>query len=255
MRIVSVCPSNTEILFALGLGKDIVGVDNASDWPGEVKKIPKVGFDLNIDIEKVKALKPDLVVSSLSVPGMEKVVEGIEKAGLRQLVLSPKSLEEIYTDIRKVGEMTGNENGADVLVKDLRERVKRIEDRTKNKEKKKVYWEWWPRPFITTGKKGWMNELIDKAGGKNIFSDKAEESPQVGEKEIIERNPEFVFVCWCGSLEKLQDVKKVYERKWDVSAIKNKKVFAVEEGIFGRPSQRLIDGLEKLHLIITESRD
>ncbi len=248
MRIVSVCPSNTEIIFALGLGKSLVGVDNASDWPKEVEKIPRVGFDLNVDISKVKSLKPDLVVSSLSVPGMEKIVEGIEKAGLKQLVLAPKTIEDVYSDIRKVGKETGKEHEAKNLVDSLKERVKKVE----KKGSLKVYWEWWPRPFITTGRKSWMNELIEKAGGNNIFSDKSEESPKVTEEEIVERNPDYIFLCWCGSLEKLQDVNKVYGRDWNVKAIKEKKVYAVEEAFFGRPSQRLIEGLEKLAEIIKD---
>lgn len=246
MRIVSTCPSNTEILFTLGLGDSVVGVDNSSDWPKGVDKIAKVGPDLQIDIEKVKSLKPDLVVSSLSVPGMDNVVNGLKKAKLKQMVLEPKSIGDILSDIMKVGKACGKEGRAKELVRTLERRTR---DAERNGEKK-VYWEWWPRPFITCGKKSWMNEVIERSGGKNIFSGKEDESPTVSENDIIGKNPDVIVVCWCGSLQRLQDVKKIYARKWDVAATKNKKVFAVPEHLFGRPSQRLIEGLEMLSSIL-----
>lgn len=248
MRIVSTCPSNTEILFALGLGDSIVGVDSSSDWPKGVEKIPKLGPDLQIDIEKVKSLKPDLVVSSLSVPGMQSVVSGLKKAKLKQITLEPKSISDIFSDITKVAKACGREDRSKELLRTLERRAKAAERRGG----KKVYWEWWPRPFITCGKKAWMNEVIEKAGGKNIFSDKPDESPKVEEKEIIERNPDVIVVCWCGSLQKLQDTKKIYARKWGVEAMDNKKVFCVPEELFGRPSQRLIEGLEMLSGLLGE---
>ena len=248
MRIVSTCPSNTEILFSLGLGDFVVGVDNSSDWPKGVDKIPKIGPDLQIDIEKVKSLKPDLVVSSLSVPGMENVIDGLKKANIRHIVLAPKSISDIFSDIEKVSKACGREERSKELLRTLERRVKAVE----KTGSRKVYWEWWPRPFITCGKKAWMNEVIEKAGGKNIFSDRSDESPQVNEKEIIEKNPDVIIICWCGSLQKLQDAKKVYTRKWGVAATENKKVFCVPEQLFGRPSQRLIEGLEMLSGLLGE---
>src|SRR5690606_14154443 len=88
-RIVSLCPSNTEILYLLGLKDRIVGVDDYSDWPKEVNRLPKCGPDLDIDIDKVKSLRPDLVIASLSVPGMEKNIEGLKREGIPHLILAP----------------------------------------------------------------------------------------------------------------------------------------------------------------------
>ena len=88
-RIVSLCPSNTEILFALGLVESIVGVDSHSDYPTQVKELPRVGPDLRINMEKVKALEPDLVVASLTVPGMERNIQALEKTKLPYIILNP----------------------------------------------------------------------------------------------------------------------------------------------------------------------
>src|SRR5512146_116863 len=107
MRLVSLCPSNTEILFALGLGEQVVGVDDWSDWPAEVAGLPRVGGDLTSDLDRVAALRPDLVLASLSVPGMERNVEGLGARGLPHLVLNPHSLDEVLGDILAVGEACG----------------------------------------------------------------------------------------------------------------------------------------------------
>ncbi len=107
MRIVSLCPSNTELLVALGLWNDVVGVDDDSDWPPEVQSKPRVGRDLNIDVEKVSALKPDLVVASLSVPGMERNIEALEQQGLPYIVLNPQRIEEVADNFRFLGSACG----------------------------------------------------------------------------------------------------------------------------------------------------
>src|ERR1700756_5611896 len=106
-RIISLCPSNTEILFALGLGDCIVGVDSHSDYPPQVKELPKVGPDLRINMEKVKALKPDLIVASLTVPGMERNIEALEEMKLSYIVLNPQSIKGTLEDILMVGKITG----------------------------------------------------------------------------------------------------------------------------------------------------
>src|SRR3972149_12020451 len=110
-RIVSLTCSNTEILFALGLGARVIGVDDWSDFPLEVKALPKVGPDLKIDMAKVAALEPDLVLASLSVPGMERNLPGLERLGLPFLVLEPRSLDDVFKDIETISAATGASGG------------------------------------------------------------------------------------------------------------------------------------------------
>lgn len=107
LKIVSLCPSNTELLAYLGRLDDVAAVDDSSDWPPEVKQLPNVGPDLHIDMDRVEALKPDLVVASLSVPGMERNVEELKRRGLPHLVLASNSLEDIANDLLQLGEALG----------------------------------------------------------------------------------------------------------------------------------------------------
>src|SRR3972149_4191290 len=122
-RIVSLCPSNTEILFALGLVESIVGVDSHSDYPTQVKELPRVGTDLRINMEKVKALEPDLVVAPLTVPGMERNIEALEKTKLSYIILNPHNIEEIIENILMLGEITNTLEEAQRLVDEKKKRV------------------------------------------------------------------------------------------------------------------------------------
>ena len=106
MRIVSICPSNTEIMAYLDLMDLVVGVDDDSDWPEAVNELPKVGRDLSVDMDAVERLQPDLVLASLSVPGMEKNIEGLKERNLPYVILDPNSLNEIGEDILTVGKLT-----------------------------------------------------------------------------------------------------------------------------------------------------
>src|SRR5690625_4442430 len=103
MRVVSICPSNTEVVAYLGKTDLLVGVDDYSDWPGSVLELPKLGPDLSIDMDKVAALKPDIVLASLSVPGMEKNIAALEEKQLPYIILNPNALEEIGKIFGKSG--------------------------------------------------------------------------------------------------------------------------------------------------------
>jgi iron complex transport system substrate-binding protein len=253
-RIVSICPSNTELLDALGLMEQVVGIDDYSDWPPEpVKNLPKLGPDLNIDMEKLQALQPDLVIASLSVPGMEKNVERLEQLGITTLVLNPKSFEDIYTDIRTLGTACHVEDRAEALVAELQGKVERIQERVKQRSHTpKLYWEWWPRPIFTPGNLNWLTPLSELAGAVNVFADKAGDSYTATHEEVIERAPEHMFAVWCGVHADKVKPSMITEREgYDaIPAVQNGQVLVLEEGMYCRPSQRLFDGLEELVKII-----
>ena len=116
MRIVSICPSNTEIACVLGLGPSLVGLDRSSDFPESVTHLPRVGPDLAVDVDAIAALKPDLVLSSLSVPGMEKNLAGLDAAGLPHLVMDAESIDGVFRSIRTLGRLVGAGSRADDVV-------------------------------------------------------------------------------------------------------------------------------------------
>ena len=247
-RIVSLVASNTELLYALGVGDRVVGVDDFSDFPPEVAGLPRVGRDLDIDVERVAALEPDLVLASLSVPGMERNVDRLAARGLPYVVVRSRGLVGVLDDAVKIAEIVGAAAEGKQLAAELAERVRRVERRTRGAARRpSVYWEWWPRPYITAGGPSWMTDLCRLAGGENAFADLAGESATVTTEQVRERAPEVVVTCWCGA-KKLPDLRLVTERPgWEtLPAVRASRVHAVLEPLYGRPGPRLVDGLEEL---------
>jgi iron complex transport system substrate-binding protein len=253
-RIVSLCPSNTEILFALGLGERVVGVDSHSDYPPEVKKLSKVGPDLRINMEKVKALEPDLVVASLTVPGMERNIEALERTQLPYVVLNPQSIGETLDGILTLGETTGVLKEAHTLVEKINHAIESIKSEIEKAQyKPKLYWEWWPKPLIAACRFSWVNDMSEIVGGRNVFSHIEKTSSIVEDSEILNLDPDIALICWCGDkMQKRMSEDKIFTRQgWgSIKAIKDKRAYCIPECLFGRPGPRIIDGLEMLSRII-----
>jgi iron complex transport system substrate-binding protein len=245
---VSLAPSNTEIAHFLGLTDRVVGVCDDSDFPAELAGAARVGMDLQIDADRVAALKPDLVLASLSVPGMERCVKAVEEKGLATLTLDPKRLEDVFRDIEAVGRAAGVPGRAAALNASLRGRLAAVERSVAGLERPTVWWEWWPRPLISPGARSWMVDIVRVAGGRMLFDDVDRESFTVGEERVLLQDPEVAVLCWCGTLQRKQDPAKLAARPgWaNVRAVADGRVFAVDEAYFGRPGPRLVDGAELL---------
>ncbi|OKO91334.1 ABC transporter, periplasmic spermidine putrescine-binding protein PotD [Geobacillus proteiniphilus] len=248
MRIVSFCPSNTELLAYLGRLDDVVAVDDSSDWPPEVKRLPKVGPDLRIDMDQVEALKPDLVVASLSVPGMERNVEELKRRGLPHLVLAPHSLDDIANDLLQLGEALGETKKAAELVRRYHDVLDWHRERAASAEPARLYWEWWPRPIFTPGGANWLSELSELAGGRNIFSDVPQASVQTEWDDVLARNPSHILLVWVGVQTKKMSPKAVTARPHaqQAEAVRTGNIHILEESLYCRPSPRLLVGLKKL---------
>ena len=252
-RIISLTCSNTEILFALGLGPRLVAVDDWSDFPPEVKRLPKVGPDLKIDMTKVAALEPDLVLASLSVPGMERNLPGLERLGVPFLVLEPKSLDDVFEDIETISRATGVAEAGQRLMAELRRRIEAVQVRAHEVvHRPTLYWEWWPKPLISPGRQSWMVQMSELTAADLLFKDIEATSFEVQESEVFDRDPDYVMLCWCGTLQKKMNGAKVAERPgWDrLRAVKAGRVHCFPEDLYGRPGPRLVDGLERLARVV-----
>lgn len=248
MRIVSLCPSNTELLAYLGLLDQLVGVDNYSDWPAGVKDLPKVGPDLDIDIAKVIELKPDLVLASLSVPGMEKNIEKLKKNGLPYIILNPQSLQDIADDLMTVGELIGIRHHAEKMVQLYQESIQYYRDWSKDKQHPNIYWEWWPKPVFSPGGTNWLTEISNLAGARNIFANTKKASIQTNWESIVKQNPDHICLAWVGVNTDKVRKSFVLDRKQanTMQAIQNDQIHILEEAYYCRPSPQLIIGLHRL---------
>ncbi|GGC73554.1 cobalamin-binding protein [Thalassobacillus devorans] len=249
MRIVSICPSNTELLEYLGKTEWLVGVDDYSDWPESVNQHPRVGPDLSIDIDKVAALKPDLVLASLSVPGMERNIEGLKEKGLPFIILNPNTLEEIAEDLVTVGKAIGIEAEARYRKEEFLQTITIYRNKAEElKDRHSLYWEWWPKPIFTPGKANWLTEISELAGGYNIFRTETEANVKTDWDDVLERNPDHICMVWVGVKEEKMNPALVKKRPgWmEMAAIKEGRIHVLEESLYCRPSPRLLEGLKKL---------
>lgn len=253
MRLVSICPSNTELLGYLNLIPHLVGVDNDSTWPSTIQDIPKVGPDLQIDIQKVVSLRPDLVLASLSVPGMEKNIAQLEKENIPYIVLNPSSLGDVANDLQTVAQLTNKESKATEILSRYHAFIHHYKELAQTVEvKRSVYFEWWPKPVFTPGGTNWLTEISELCGATNIFSDKSIPSVQTDFSEVARLNPDMMFMVWVGVEEKKMNVQHFKKREDShlLTAIKQNHLYTLEESLFCRPSPRLLVGMKKLASLI-----
>lgn len=252
MRVVTLTCSNTEIVCALGCAHLLVGVDDHSDFPEDVVgALPRVGKDLDIDPEKVAALKPDLVIASLTVPGHEKVVARLAERKLPMLVLAPTSLAGTEDDIRLVGRVLGVPEAGVSLADTLRQAIGFI-PKSAASNAPRVLVEWWPKPVIAAGQRSWINDLLLAAGARNPLEDRDVESTPLTDEEVVAMAPDAVVISWCGVPLSHYRTEIVTRRPaWrDIPAVKNGRVYAISEAFLGRPGPRLIEGMAALRQVV-----
>lgn len=249
MRLISICPSNTELVAYLGLTDQLVGVDDFSDWPSTVKDLPQLGPDLSIHMDALEALAPDLVLASLSVPGMEKNIEELQKRNIPHIVFNANSLEEIAQDLLTLGKACDVEDRAKVIMDEYLQSIKELRSIAQSITKKpSVYWEWWPNPIFTPGKINWLTEISAIAGGVNLFQDVELASVQTNWDDIIKRNPDYIMMAWVGvAFERIQPANLLKRpHAQELHAIRMERLYVMEEWLYCRPSPRLIEGAIKL---------
>jgi iron complex transport system substrate-binding protein len=245
VRLVSLTCSNTEIVWALGCLDRLVGVDSNSDFPPEVAQLPRVGPDLQIDLDRVEALKPDLVLASLSVPGMERVVEGLQVRQIPHVVLDPQRLQDVYDDIIRVAGLLGVASQGRHVVRAMQWMIAQARGSLPNWVRPpRVMVEWWPRPMIAAGKHSWVTQMLEALGAENAFAQLPVRSQPLTPALVEEAQPDLITVSWCGAKKLRPEV--VLRRKLDIPALKHKQVFALEEAYLGRPGPRLAEGAKKL---------
>ena len=249
-RVVSLAPSNTEILFAIGAGAQVVGRDAFSDYPAEATTLFDVGGSFGeLNTEVILAQNPDLVLASHLTP-LEQI-EALENLGLTVLSLAnPKDFEGMYDNLRLVARLTGHQPEAEKLVEELAARVAAIEEKiTLAKEHPLVFYELDgtdPSAPWTSGPGTFVDTLIGMAGGENLGSSLGSEWAQISIEELIARNPDIILLGsahWGGVTP--EEVKA--RTGWGaLEAVKNDRLFTFDDNLVSRPGPRLVDGLEAM---------
>jgi iron complex transport system substrate-binding protein len=247
-KVASMAPSNTEILFAVGAGSQVVGRDEFSDYPAEAKSLPSIGGSMGqYSYEQVAALKPDLVLASeINTP---EQVKALEDLGLTVYYLSnPKSLEDLYANLATVAQLTGHDGEAKALIESLMTRVATVDKKLAMvTEKPVVFYEIDasdPNKPYTTGPGTFIDLLIARAGGQNLPG-LTDAYPQVSLEQIVLANPAVILL---GDALYGTTPESVAARPgWSgIAAVKDSRVLPFDDNLVSRPGPRLVDGLEAL---------
>jgi len=216
-RVVSLSPAATETLFAIGAGDKVVGVTTLADYP----------------------LQPDLVISAGSL--QVGIIEQLDDLGIATLAVEPNSLPDIMKSIRRIGKAVGCEANADKIATDLELKIDAMKQRLEGVDRPTVYYEVSNKPLMAAGPESFLGQLIEIAGGRNIFADTKEAYPYVNMEELVRRNPQIILVP-----NRPAVITNVMQRDgWQlIDAIKQRRVFSVDEDQVSRTGPRIVAGLD-----------
>jgi len=283
MRIVSLVPNGTEILFALGAGEHVVGVSHECDFPEEARRRPiltgsalrpgmsaaevdaavsaQVGSGeslYTLDEERIAELAPDVIVTQQLCPVCAVSTEQVDGA-VRPLPrcpdvvsLDPKTIADVFADIRRVGELTGRKAEAEALLDDLQDRLEAVRSRVSGRPHPRVLALEWLDPPFAGGH--WVPEMIDLAGGLDVFGEPGGHSQRLTWNQIAEADPDVIVAMPCGFDEagaqgQIETISSHPE--WQsLRAVRDGRVYPLDaNGCFSRPGPRLVDGIERLAAI------
>ncbi|UXH44899.1 ABC transporter substrate-binding protein [Rossellomorea vietnamensis] len=247
-HIVSLIPSNTEILFELGLNKEIVGVSDFDNFPKEAADKEKIG-GMEFNVEKIVGLNPDLVLAHESTAkSAEEGLNQLKDAGVNVFIVQDaKSFEEVYNTIQDIGTLVGKKDQADSVVSEMKSDLKSIQEKASEiTEKKRVYVEVSPSPDIySTGKNTFIDQMLSMVNAENVMSEQ-EGWVQVNQEAVISSNPDSIITTYGYYSENPKE--QIMGRKgWeDVTAVKNGDVHDVHSDLVTRTGPRLVEGVEEI---------
>ncbi|MBU0547576.1 MAG: cobalamin-binding protein [Candidatus Omnitrophica bacterium] len=247
-RYISLAPSTTEILFALGLNEEIVGVSTYCNYPNQAKNKAKVGNFSSPNIEKIISLKSDYIFCT----GLEQapVIAQLRKLNFNVYVADPVSIVELFKTIKEIGEITHKTKAASVLIEEMESEIEEVTFKVSSipqEEKVKVFVEIWHEPLMTAAKGSFVDELITLAGGINIAHDLIRPYCNFSAEKVINFNPQCIILAYMDKELPLRLVKQRFG--WDkIDAVKNERVFNdIDPDILLRPGPRITRGLVEIY--------
>jgi iron complex transport system substrate-binding protein len=240
--VVCLVPSVVDIVYSLGAGEYVVAISDFTKYPKEALQKPSIGLPLNPSMETILALHPDLVLGSGDMNTLESTGH-LQRLGIPVFIVDPHGIEGIYASILRLGWALNREPDANTLVARLRTRVDAVKARVSGKPKVRVFMAIWYDPVMTIGKRAFISELIDAAGGRSVTDDIAQEWPEVSLETIVTRQPDALLLM-SGSNNTLGELKT--RPGWEhLKAVREGRVYYTDERI-QYPSPIAFDVLEDL---------
>lgn len=249
MRVVSLAPHLTEVVFAAGAGDQLVGAVAYSDYPEAAQAVPRVGSYDNVSVESLVALNPDLVLAWYSGNGPE-LIKRVESLGLKVFVFESKTMESVAESLRVVGTLTGNEATAAAAADAFLQQLSHLRDTYSTRQEISMYYQIWDEPLMTLNGDHLISDVVKLCGGRNVFADSPVLVSRISVESVIRADPQVIIASGMGEArpEWLDDW-----RKWtSMTAVKNKQLYFVPPDVLQRHTPRIIEGAtlmcEKLQL-------
>lgn len=251
LRIIALAPHIVENLFAIGAGDNIVGTVDYADYPSEAQSIERIGGYYGISLEKVLALKPDLVIAWKSGNQSEDLAQ-IERLGIKVYLSNPTTIAGVADELLTFGEFTGNIEQSQQAANAFTQKLNAIIKSQQNKKNITAFYQLWSEPMMTVGKNTWINQLIETCHVSNVFAQSVTDYPQISIENVIVTKPQVIII----PDEKSKTPQPVVNwQKWpEVPAVKNDQFISVNADLLHRFTPRMLDGLADMCGKIDASR-
>jgi len=248
-RVIALAPNITEIIFALKQEHRLKGVTQFSDYPVEARKFPKVGSYVQLDLERIVALKPDLCIA-IKDGNPRVVVERIESMGIPVYAVDPHNLNSVMETILAFGRLMNAENTARDLVQTMQARIAHVQTKVSQAASRPgVFFQIGISPIVSVGTPTFIHELIEKAGGTNLAAGDTP-YPRFSREQVLSLSPDVIIITSMARAAVFERVKEEWSRWPNMPAVQNRKIFIEDSNLFDRPSPRLVEALELLVKLI-----
>ena len=248
-RIISMAPSVTEMLFALGLGSRVVGVSRFSDYPPEVQNLPKVGPYVDIHLEAVLGLNPDLAIG-VEDGNPHHVTSKLRELHIPVYITNPRDFQGVLHSLESLGELLGAEERAAALVGDMKRRLECIRSLTSGLPRPKVLLQIEHTPLVTVNRDTLQSKLIELAGGDNPAQGEPVHYPRYSMETVLQSQPDVIIISTMLDQSSLQSEIDGWKRYSVLPAVRNGRIYAISPNIIARAGPRIIQGLEAMFKMI-----
>lgn len=251
-RVISLAPHTTELLFAAGAGDRVVAVSAYSDFPPRARTLPRVSGGGGIDVERILALQPDLVVAWQS-GNSARQLEQLTRLGLSVFYSEPRSIDGIATNLERLGRLTGSEQTAGRAAAAFRRRVEQLRRRFHGRRPVSVFYQIWERPLMTVNGQHLISAWLRLCGGRNLFAGLHELAPTVSREAVIAADPDAIVA---GSYSGKGDAWQAPWRQWpQMKAVRRHHLLTVPAAAMERPTPRAVRAAETLCVKLDQVRD
>ena len=250
LRVVSLAPSITEIVFALGEGDRLKGVTQHCDFPADAQSLPKIGSYVHLDLERIVALKPDLCIARSGRQSRGMWWRSLKHLGIPVYTVDPRNLDTAVDTVLEVGQLLNATTKAQHLANEMRARIERVKVRVAGTGgHPRVFFQIGTAPIVSAGTNTVIHELIVTAGGQNL-ADGPASYPRFSMEQVLALQPEVIIITSMTKEPDLEQMSAEWRQYEGLPAVRNNRIFIVDADLFDRPTPRIINGLETLAGII-----